>query len=224
MQMVTQPTPVAYAQQKLAPQMGALHGMQVALSFGNAGEESKRKQILGVCDVSFLPRFGVKGLNVLQWLRAGKLNIPADPNTWEPQESGALVLRLGNSEFLVEDQPGGNVCDSLNAAVEKSIHGLYKVLRNDASFILSGSEVMALFSELCSLDLRSEVLAANGLVMTQVAGISATVLRQYVNGEPVYRLWCDGTYGAYMWKTLVGIASEHGGGAVGVAKHYAGIF
>lgn len=224
MQMVTQPTPVAYAQKKLAPKMGALHGMEVALSFGNAGEENKRKQILGVCDVSFLPRFGVKGLNVLQWLRANKLDVPAEPNSWVAQESGALLLRLGNSEFLVEDQPGGNTCDTLNAADGKSIHGLYKVLRNDASFIVSGSEVMALFSELCSLDLRDNALAANGLVMTQVAGISATVIRQYVNGEPVYRLWCDGTYGPYMWETLMEIATEHGGGAVGASAHYTGVF
>jgi sarcosine oxidase subunit gamma len=198
--------------------------MEVALDFGNAGEENRRKQILGVCDVSFLPRFGVKGLNVLQWLRANRLNVPAEPNTWEAQESGALLLRLGNSEFLLEDQPGGNACESLNAADGKSIHGLYKVLRNDASFILSGSDVLALFSELCSLDLRDKALAANGLVMTQVAGISATVVRQYLNGEPVYRLWCDGTYGPYMWETLMEIATEHGGGAVGASTHYTGVF
>ena len=31
-----------------------------------------------------------------------------------------------------------------------------------------------------------------------------------------YRIWCDGTYGAYLWDTLLEIAIELGGGAVGL--------
>ena len=31
-----------------------------------------------------------------------------------------------------------------------------------------------------------------------------------------YRVWCDGTYGAWLWKTLVEIARELGGGPVGL--------
>jgi sarcosine oxidase subunit gamma len=56
--------------------------------------------------------------------------------------------------------------------------------------------------------------------MTQVAGISATVLRQTLNGEAIYRLWCDGTYGPYMWDTVLEIAEELGGGAVGLSAHF----
>ena len=39
-------------------------------------------------------------------------------------------------------------------------------------------------------------------MMTQVASISATILRQTLNNESVYRLWCDGTYGVYMQHVL----------------------
>lgn len=224
MQMLNRPTPVAYAQKKLSPRMGEFQGMDVALDFGNEARESYRKQMLGICDVSCFPRFGIKGMNVVPWLNANKIKIPAEPNAWELQEPGVLVLRLGNSEFLIEDQPGSQACDALNAADRKTIHGLYKVERSDAAFILSGSEVLSLFSELCTLDLRGKsLLGENKLVMTQVGGISATVLRQYLNGEPVYRLWCDGTYGPYIWDTLMEIAAEHGGGAVGLSSHYKGI-
>jgi len=55
--------------------------------------------------------------------------------------------------------------------------------------------------------------------MTQVAGISATVIHQTFNGEPVYRIWCDGTYGAYLWGVLIEIATELGGGAVGLSRY-----
>ena len=55
--------------------------------------------------------------------------------------------------------------------------------------------------------------------MTQVAGISATLLRQTLDDEQVYRLWCDGTYGPYMWDMLLKLAGELGGGAVGLSSY-----
>ena len=30
-----------------------------------------------------------------------------------------------------------------------------------------------------------------------------------------YRIWCDGTYGGYLWATLCGVAEEMGGGWLG---------
>src|SRR6185369_12730908 len=103
--------------------------------------------------------FGVKGLNAVQWLAARKVEIPAERNSWVLQESGALVLRLGNSEFLVEDQFQGDVCKALHADNQQKIHGLYRVQRSDAALLLSGSRVQDLLSELCTLDLRQPALA-----------------------------------------------------------------
>jgi len=128
------------------------------------------------------------------------------------------VLRLGSSEFLIEDQLGGLACTRL-ASDTVRVPSVYKVPRADAAFIVSGSEALNLFSELCSLDLREKSLAAQDLIMTQVAGISATVIHQTFNGEPVYRIWCDGTYGAYLWGVLIEIATELGGGAVGLSRY-----
>jgi sarcosine oxidase subunit gamma len=99
------------------------------------------------------------------------------------------------------------------------VTAVYKVPRADASFILSGSEVLNLFSELCELDLSEKSLSAKDVVMTQVAGVSATILRQIINGKQVYRVWCDGTYGAYMWDVLLNVALDLGGGAVGLAQY-----
>lgn len=214
-----QSSPIVHAQKPLSPRMGVVHGMEVALGFGDSESEKKRMQTLGVCDVSCLPRFGVKGPNVVQWLAAHKVEMPEQRNTWRLDGSGALVLRLGNSEFLIEDQPGTQTCQRLKADQHKSF-GVYKVQRCDASLILSGSQVQQLLSELCVLDLRDKALPENALVMTQIAGISATLLRQTLNGEEVFRLWCDGTYGPYIWETLIELAKELGGGAVGFSCHF----
>ena len=151
-----------------------------------------------------------------KWLDDRQVTTPANPNSWSVSNQNTLVLRLGGSEFLLEDQFGGSVCEKL-AGDSNRVPNVYKVPRADAAFILSGSEVLNMLSELCSLDLREKSLASKEVIMTQIAGISAIVLIQDLNGEQVYRIWCDGTYGPYLWDVMVEIAVELGGGAVGLA-------
>ena len=215
---IIQTSPVAHAQSGDSVKWEVINGMDTAVEFASAAVEESRKKSLGVADVSCLSRYGVKGPNATQWLLERGIAIPTTPNSWTLCEQKTLVLRLGSSEFLIEDQLGGTACARL-AADTARVASVYKVPRADAAFIVSGSEVLNLFSELCSLDLREKSLAAKDLIMTQVAGISATVIRQTLNGEPVYRIWCDGTYGPYMWEVLTEIASELGGGAVGLSKY-----
>jgi len=163
-------------------------------------------QAINITDVSDLGRYGVKGPEASNWLARHKVALPTTANTWLLSEN-TIVMRLGSSEFLIEDQKGGETCAKL-AADSLHVAGVYKVPRVDASYLLAGSRITNLLSELCALDLRELALQDNGVVMTQVAGISATILRQSLNGENVYRLWCDGTYGTFMKHTLLEITAE----------------
>jgi sarcosine oxidase subunit gamma len=215
---VIQTSPAAHAQPKASAKWEIINGIETAVEFASADIERARKQVLGIVDVSCLARYGVKGPNAIQWLGERGVVIPASANAWTVSEQKTLVLRLGSSEFLLEDQLGGFVCNKL-ASEAARVAGIYQVPRADAAFVVSGSETLNLFSELCSLDLREKSFADNQLIMTQIAGISATVINQAVHGESGYRIWCDGTYGAYMWETLIEIAVELGGGAVGLS-HY----
>lgn len=211
-------SPVAHAQPRDSAKWAVVNNMEIAVEFASADIERARKKVLGVTDVSCFERYGVKGPQASQWLADHELAIPSNPNSWTRCDQKTLVLRLGSSEFLVEDQLGGLASKKL-ANNTSRVAGVYKVPRADAAFILSGREVLNLFSELCSLDLRATSLLDNDVIMTQVAGVSAIVLRQTINGELVYRLWCDGTYGPYMWEVLIEIATELGGGAVGLASY-----
>lgn len=215
---IIQTSPVAHAQPRDSAKWEVINGMNTAVEFASAAIEDARKKVLGVADVSCLSRYGVKGPNATQWLLERGIAIPTTPNSWTICQQKTLVLRLGSSEFLIEDQLGGSACTRL-ASDTARVASVYKVPRADAAFIVSGSQAINLFSELCSLDLREKSLAAKDLIMTQVAGISATVIRQTLNGEPVYRIWCDGTYGPYMWEVLIEIATELGGGAVGLPQY-----
>jgi sarcosine oxidase subunit gamma len=226
-------TPIAFAlhnphghghaqdtQAKQAPVMGQHHGMEVALSFDGATAEKAHKQVLGVTDVSCFAKFGIKGPNAAKYLAEQGLKTPDEINAWVEGAPGTLVLRLGGSEFLIEDQLGGTACTGLASFNQANTAGAYQVAHADSAFILSGSQVLNLLSELCVMDLRDSALASHAVVMTQVAGISVTLMRESLAGEQVYRMWCDASYGPYLWEMLLEIAQELGGGAVGLTARF----
>jgi sarcosine oxidase subunit gamma len=41
------------------------------------------------------------------------------------------------------------------------------------------------------------------------------VIRTNLRQLPCYRIWCDPTFARYFWETLLEIAVELGGGAIG---------
>ncbi len=213
-------TPVAYAQHEQKPSMGVHNGMEVALSFEGNHIESTNKQVLGLTDVSCFAKFGIKGANAAQWLAEQGIKTPDEINAWVEGAPGTLVLRLGGSEFLIEDQLNGNACAALSTFNQANTPGAYQVARADAAFILSGSQALNLLSELGVMDLRDKALGAHAVLMTQVAGISATLMRESLAGEQVYRIWCDASYGPYLWEMLLEVAQELGGGAVGLTARF----
>jgi sarcosine oxidase subunit gamma len=160
-----------------------------------------------ITDVSHLPRFGIKGREAFAWLSLQKVTLPTIANSWVIGESLSLILRLGNSEFLVEDQKNDQTTTQLHTSSKNRTTGLYPVARADASFVLAGESVMDLLSEICMLDLSEEPYP-QALYMTQIAGISATLLQQKIEGKAIVRLWCDGTYRHYMHETLNTIAKD----------------
>ncbi|BCM25082.1 sarcosine oxidase subunit gamma [Methyloradius palustris] len=170
------------------------------------------KNLLAIADVSHFKRFGVKGAKAAEWLSGQGIALPESNNSWLETSSATLVMRLGSSEFMIESQAAENL-PTLSNSDQFATPGVYKVPRADAAFIISGQQALNLLSELCTLDLVGESLSENKLLMTQIAGISAILLKQSINGKDAYRIWCDGTYGHYLWETLLEIAMELGGGA-----------
>src|SRR5487761_2462227 len=85
----------------LNPVWITLNHMPVPLQF--APQEYGARQKLGLADVSFLPRFGVKGPAAGEWLRGHGVTPPSEFNHWDDIEHGGLVARLASSEFLLED-------------------------------------------------------------------------------------------------------------------------
>jgi sarcosine oxidase subunit gamma len=177
--------------------------------------DSKRAATLGIADVSFLFRTGFKGQGVAAWLQAQDIPVPEHPNSWAPLAGGGVVLRLGVSEYLIED--GLTQGSSARMAHLEPPVRVYPVLHQDAALVLCGEAVNDLLLQTCNVNFGALDLAARPVVLTSMAGVAVTVMPGARAGKPYYRVWADGTYGLYLWETLAGIAAELGGGPVGVA-------
>jgi sarcosine oxidase subunit gamma len=124
-----------------------------------------------------------------------------------------LIARLGVTEFLVEAQ--AEVIEPLQQAAR--VERVYPVPRQDAALLLCGQRIPELLLQVCSFNFRDAANAEQLVVLTSMVGVSVVAIPMRLNGAPVMRLWCDGSFGPYLWTTLVGICEELGGGAAGLA-------
>lgn len=207
-------SPLHSAHEALNPVWITLNDMPVPLQFSTADDAARQK--LGLGDLSFLPRFGLKGLGAGEWLRSHGVMPPAEINHWDEIEQGGLVARLASSEFLVEDGLEGTTVARLAAELGRGIPGVTPVFRQDASLAITGNEINSLLVQTCNVNFNSFPMDERRLVMTSMTGISVLVIRKLSDGVPLYRIWCDGTFGACLWKTLLQVSQELGGAAIGI--------
>ncbi len=169
-------------------------------------------------DVSWQRRLGLKGPGAAQWLGAQSLVVPQPANSWSLDARGILVARLATSEFLVEAlSPAQERIEQLRAQLPAT--GVYPVIRQDAAFVIGGKYARELLLQTCSFNFGAPALATasttSGVaVLTSMVGVGVTVIPLRVGDQSHYLVWCDPSFGLYLWSTLVGIAAETGGGAI----------
>jgi sarcosine oxidase, subunit gamma len=194
----------------LRPVWGELNSIAVPIRFATAGGSA-----IELADLSALRRAGLKGPGAADWLHAHGVPVPSRPNAWSPLHDGGLVARLGRSEFLVEDGPRGNAAVTVQAVLGSGVSGVYPVLRQDAALLVRGEGVHELFAQTCNTDFSVIPPPERTVTLTMMIGVAVTIIAASPDG--VFRIWCDGTYGAYLWDTLLEISAELGGGAVGLS-------
>lgn len=171
------------------------------------GAEAARK--LGLADISLQPRFGCKGPGAAAWLQSQGVALPERPNSAAALAAGGRVLRLGVSEFLVE----GDAALVERLLASPRAPAVYPVLRQDACLLLAGERLNDLLLQSCNVNFAAIDPDSATVVLTSMVGVGVTVLPEKNNGVPSCRVWCDGSYGPYLWQTLRAIAEELGGGA-----------
>lgn len=220
MQTSIRTSPMHASLAHLNPEWREIKQMQVAWQIHDSAAEQQLQQRLALSDASCLERCGLKGPRAAEWLQAQGLPVPEQHNHWASLPGGGYIMRLGMSEFFLEDGPQGASVATVRQALGAGASGVYPVLRQDAAIVAGGPDIQDLLVQTCNVNFVAATRDPSLVVMTSMVGVSVVVIRAELNGAPVYRIWCDGTFGHYIWETLLEITQELGGGAVGLGSYY----
>jgi sarcosine oxidase subunit gamma len=171
--------------------------------------------------------WGCKGPRAADWLAAHGIAPPSRANTWTVagEGEGALfVARLGASEFFVEGAAewatdGGANGAAGRAVGDLAVHpaGVYPVLREDRCLALSGAACDQILTQVCNVQFAALDPSEHPVIMTLMVGVAVLVAPQWApDGSRRYRIWCDPSFGDYLFQTLRALVLESGGTATGV--------
>ena len=180
-----------------------------------AGDDASKLDGVALADLSFLPRFGLKGPAAEQWLESQHIALPAKANSWVSLPGAGVIARLGRSEFFLEEGADADTVGEIRTALGTGASGVYPVIRQDAGFALAGVRVNELLVQTCNVNFEEFGPEERDAVMTQMIGVSVLAIRISYQPMLCYRLWCDPTFAPYFWETLSEIAGELGGGVIG---------
>ncbi len=152
-------------------------------------------------------RLGIKGPDAPALLEQQGLRIPLLPNRvvhWQADEpwGRGRCLRQGSTEFLVELDSASAPQVSANAALPR----VWQLARCDHSLVLEGAAWRHALPHICSFDFERLSDEPDLVVMTLMAGISVTVIRQPQASvhltDMALRLWCDASFSIYLQECL----------------------
>ena len=195
--------------------------MAAVLRFSGPEQEERLKGRLALADLSCLPRLGLKGAGVLAWLRENGLQTAESLHALTPIEGHGILVRIDREEVILEDGLRGQVVSRIQDRLWANPPGVYRVERQEASFLLIGSRTHEVLSQTCGHDFRE---SEGQVILSRVAGVSCRLLPVEVSGIAGLRIWLDPSYSVYLWETLLGIARDEGGDAVGLGCLYPGLF
>lgn len=179
------------------------------------GDDAAKFAAVALADLSFLPKFGLKGPGADRWLASRGITLPARANGWSALLGNGFVVRLGRSEFFLEDGAGADRVGPIRSALEAGAPDVYPVIRQDAGFMLAGKRVNELLAETCNVNFAGIDPQESVAILAQMIGVPVLVIRDIDTEMPRYRIWCDSTFAPYFWDSISEIAGDLGGGVIG---------
>ena len=186
--------------------------------------EHQQAQLLGLCDLSTLPRTGFKGSTAIDWLRTQSVVLPSAINTTAEQPSGSLCAQLSHQEVLLlsdlrcQSEDIARLNQPIDNLAEDSFQQTYELPRADSHcwLAISGSEAAKMMAKLCAVDLRPDKFQNGSIAQTTVAKLNSVIVRQDLSDTLCFYLLCDATCVEYIWDCLLDAMNEFAGQAIGI--------
>ncbi len=152
-------------------------------------------------DQSELPRFGVKGKDVLTWLSDQGIDEQQEINAGKEIKQGGWVLRLGTDEYWVLSNPTTKQPTFSENTLNGACYPVYCEYSR-AWFVLSGCEKAEVMAKVCGVDLREEAFPVDAIVQTSLARVNAVIFHHRFQGDTVFSILSDAASARYLWESL----------------------
>jgi len=200
------------------PHWAVLQHMAVAMHFGAPEQEQQFLQTLALCDHSFTPQFSFKGPAAADWLAQQGLTVPSTIFAAQRLEHDDLLFRVGADEFLLQCGLHDELAERLRGPLDSELPGCHRLVRQDATFLVSGSQAVQVLAQTCGVDFQQS--PQQKLVFTRVAGVSCSVLPDTHKDCPTFQITVDPSWSLALWESLVTIVEDLGGTVVGLGSLY----
>ena len=216
-------TPVHTVLDAMGARWGRIGEAPVATRFTRREIEISAMRELALCDMSVLPKLGIKGPGSAAWLRAEGVDVPNETYATACLPDGGLIACVAVDEFIMESGISTKSVMSLARRIAQDDGAAHAVQRQDATFLVSGSRACEALSQTCAINF--DEASVDRLILTRVAGVTCGLLPQRVPGEdvPLFRLWLDATFAIFLWQNLAQIIEEIGGRIIGSACYLGAI-
>ena len=166
-----------------------------------------------VVPVTPASRMGLKGPDAAALLQQAGVSVPTSPNRilalQVPNESGTTtlrVLRLGNTEFILEQDEGDSTLAMVHSLTRTAGLRVWPVARADCSLLVSGEAMFERLSRVCAFDFAQLGAQPDLAVMTLLAEISVTFALD--PDAQRLRLWADPGFATYLTQTLQSLSPD----------------
>ena len=193
-------------------EFGEINGVACALRLG-----ARLPAPVMLCDLTALPRSGLKGRACISWLRDQGREIGDRDNVAYRQGDGSLVARLGPREALLLSALDGSGAVDPAPDWAGAVRA-YTVPRfaGNIWFYLCGERSSGVFAKLCGVDLRPQNFSQGAVAQTDIAKLNGIVIRHDAGRTLGYHLLADFAAAGYLWDVLLDAMAEFGGQAVGL--------
>lgn len=184
-----------------------------AIRFQTDAAELAAMSSLGLCDLSYLTKLGVKGSVAESWLEEQDIAVPPAIYESRPLKSDGLIVRFATDEFFLESGIDGGFLAELSSRLDSRQDHVFRVEHQEATFLLTGSRATEVLAQTCGINFGE--MAQRQVIFTRVAGVSCGVFPDSVREIETYRFWVDFSYAEYLWETLVEITESLDGNVIG---------
>ena len=219
-------TAMYHAQLTMGAAMADAGGWRLPLRYGDVSREAAwLRETVGVSDISPTGKLRVVGEDAgraVAVLVPGALEQPPGSvrEADAPFAGGGKLLaaRLTLDEFVALT-PVGAAPLAMAAMLADGDAPLcahvVDVTSGLAGVSITGPSTAELMSRITELDISPRALPDLACVQSRFADVQGLLVRQDIQGIPIYQLYFGREFGEYLWETLTETAHEIGGGPVG---------